>query len=239
MASEIMLELNGINVYYGKMRALWNISLNVKEGEMVALIGPNGAGKTTLLNTIIGAVQHSSGLIKFQGKRIDNLETYKRIKLGISLVPEGRLLFPELTVIENLIMGSYVKRGDKNRMLNLVFSLFPILEKRKNQIASTLSGGEQQMLAIGRALMSNPRLLLIDEISLGLAPKVVDILYKVIRELNSSGTTILFVDQDAGRAIEEAERAYILEAGRIVLENSTNNLSKDLILKKYFGTEEF
>jgi branched-chain amino acid transport system ATP-binding protein len=233
--SETMLKVSEINVYYGSFHALWGVSLEVKEGEMVALIGPNGAGKTTTLNTIIGALKQQSGHIEFQNKSIDNLEVYERIALGLAMVPEGRMLFPELTVLENLIIGSYIKRVERDRMLDMVFALFPILKERKNQLASTLSGGEQQMLAIGRALMCDPKLLIMDEVSLGLAPKVVDSIYKVVRELNTRGMTILFVEQDVRRAIREAERVYVLEAGKVVLSSEAKEVSEENILRKYFG----
>jgi branched-chain amino acid transport system ATP-binding protein len=236
--SETMLKVSEINVYYGSFHALWDVSLEVKEGEMVALIGPNGAGKTTTLNTIIGALKQQNGHIEFQNKSIDNLEVYERIAIGLAMVPEGRMLFPELTVLENLIIGSYIKRVERDRMLDMVFALFPILKERKNQLASTLSGGEQQMLAIGRALMCDPKLLIMDEVSLGLAPKVVDSIYKVVRELNTRGMTVLFVEQDVRRAIREAERVYVLEAGKVVLSSEAKEVSEENILRKYFGVVE-
>lgn len=233
--SETLLKVNGIDVYYGHFHALWSVSLEVKESGRIALIGPNGAGKTTTLNTVIGVLRHTNGHVEFKGKSIDDLEAYERIALGIALVPEGGLLFPELTVLENLIIGSYVKRASRNRMLGMVFDLFPVLEERKNQLASTLSGGERQMLAIGRALMCDPKLLIIDEVSLGLAPKVVDAIYKVVRELNSEGMTIVFVEQDVRRAIREAEWIYVLEAGRVVLSSKAKEVTEGSILKKFFG----
>lgn len=236
--SEIMLRVDGIDVNYGGLRALQGVSLEVKTGEKVALIGSNGAGKTTTLNTIMGALRQTRGCIYFLGKKIDDLRISERVSLGISISPEGRRLFPEMTVLENLIMGSYVNRADRGKMMNAVFALFPVLEQRKNQLASTLSGGEQQMLAIGRALMANPKLLLLDEVSLGLAPKVIDAIYRVIRELNSEGMTILFVEQDIGRAFKEAERVYVLEAGKIVLSGSTKELSVGDIIRKYFRAME-
>lgn len=236
--SKTILKVNGINVYYGNFHALWNLSLEVEEAGRIAIIGPNGAGKTTTLNTIIGFLRQKNGHIEFEGKCIDDLGVYERVSLGIALVPEGRMLFPELTVYENLKIGSYVKRETREKMMKIVFELFPVLEKRKQQLASTLSGGEQQMLAIGRALMCNPKLLMIDEVSLGLAPKVVDTIYEVLKELNSEGITIIFVEQDFNRAIRESEYVYVLEAGRVVLNGEPKKLSREEILAKYLGLGE-
>jgi branched-chain amino acid transport system ATP-binding protein len=230
-----ILKVINVNAYYGSFRVLWNVSLNVNEGEIVALLGPNGAGKTTLLNTIMGVVPNRDGVIEFQGRTINNLKTFERVSLGISLVPEGRHIFPDLTVLENLIAGSYTNRKGKEQMLKLVFTLFPVLNDRKNQLASTLSGGEQQMLAVGRALMPDPDLLLLDEISSGLAPKIVEEIYEAIGKLKMEGKSILLVDQDVKRVLGIADSVYVLREGRIVLHESAKTISEKDVVEAFFG----
>lgn len=231
----IILNLRDVNTYYGSFHALRNVSLNVNECEIVAVLGPNGAGKTTLLNTIMGLIPNRNGIIEFKGKIINSLKTFERVSLGISLVPEGKRIFPELTVLENLIAGSYANRREKEEMLKVVFALFPILKERKNQVASTLSGGEQQMLAIGRALMSNPRLLLLDEISAGLAPKVSEKVFESIRKLRAGGRSILMVDQNVKKTLEIADRIYILREGRIVLHSYAESVTEEDVIEAFFG----
>ncbi|MBI3537708.1 MAG: ABC transporter ATP-binding protein [Chloroflexi bacterium] len=213
-----MLELDLINASYGDLPALWNVSLKVDAGKIVALIGPNGAGKTTLLRSIVGLQQISSGRILVDGKFIHTLSPHQLIEQGIALVPEGRRLFNGMSVLENLQVGAHSTRAQKksDAMLTRVFEIFPILDQRRHSLASTLSGGMQQMLAIGRALMGAPRLLLLDEPSMGLAPLVVKNIFDVIQQVNREGATILLVEQNARAALELAQDAYILEQGRIV-----------------------
>lgn len=233
-----MLRVSNINVFYGKFQALWEVSFYVDKGEIVVIVGSNGAGKTTALKTIHGLLHPSSGKIEFIGERINHLPPYKIIRKGISHVPEGRRLFPFFTVLENLKIGAYTAeaREKVEDTIDWVFQLFPILKERKNQLAYTLSGGEQQMLAIGRALMSRPKLLTLDEPSLGLAPKIVSKLFKVIEELNRQGVTILLVEQNTRLALNVAHRGYILENGKIVLEGSGKELLENEQVKKaYLG----
>ena len=238
MFQDKCLEIKNIDVFYGPYQALWEVSMMVGHGEMVALIGANASGKSTLINTISGILHPSKGYIKFNNIDITNLEPFQIVSLGISQVPEGRRVFPELTVLDNLILGSYNKRARSKLKQNLleVFNLFPVLGQRKNQLAKTLSGGEQQMLAIGRALMSEPLLVLFDEISLGLAPKVVQSLYKVLRKIKNKGISIVLVEQSAKRALQEADRAYIMKTGRIILETDAARIQNEEEIKKaYFG----
>ncbi len=238
MPEEILLNVNHIDAFHGSFQALWDVSLSVKPGEIVAIIGANSSGKSTLLDTISGLVHPARGSIEFEGQDISRLEPYKIVDLGICQTPEGRGIFPDLTVLENLILGSYNHKARPKRAQNLqeVYQLFPILEERKNQLAKTLSGGEQQMLVIGRSFMSNPKLMLLDEMSLGLAPILVNELYRVLREIRERGITILFVEQNVRRSLAEADRAYIMEAGRIVLSGNTAELREEESVKKaYFG----
>lgn len=235
-----MLEVKNLSTYYGDNQILFNVSLSIKRGEVVALIGSNGSGKTTLFKTIMGLIKPRVGSIVLDGVRIDKLPTHKIVNLGMTLVPEGRQLFPQLTVLENLLVGSTPNTSKTNmhHMLRRVFELFPVLQERKNQLAHTLSGGEQQMLAIGRGLMSNPKILLLDEPSLGLAPVLVQKLFSVIKEINQDGVTILLSEQNAFEALKIANRAYVLESGKIVKEGEANELIFDENLKKaYFGLE--
>src|SRR4030067_888936 len=238
MPGETLLNVNHIDVFHGSFQALWDVSLTVNQGEIVAIIGANSSGKSTLLDTISGLIHPARGRISFEGNDISTLEPFKIVNLGISQTPEGRRIFPERTVLENLILGSYNRKARPKRAQNLqeVYQLFPILEERKTQLAKTLSGGEQQMLAIGRGLMSTPKLMLLDEMSLGLAPILVNELYRVLQEIRERGITILFVEQNGRRSLTEADRAYIMEAGRVVLSGHTAELREEESVKKaYFG----
>ncbi|MEM1883881.1 MAG: ABC transporter ATP-binding protein [Candidatus Bathyarchaeia archaeon] len=233
-----MLSVENVTVYYGAALALKNVSLNVKEGEIISVLGPNGAGKTTLLRSIFGLTRISGGSIKFRGEEIHKLPPHIIARHGISLCPEKRRLFPEMTVLENLEMGAYLRK-DKDeikRDLRWIFNLFPVLEERKNQKAGTLSGGEQQMLAIGRALMSRPKLLMLDEPSLGLSPIIKSKIFKSVQEIRNEGITILLVEQDAYSALKIVDRAYILETGNIILEGGSKELLANPQVKKaYLG----
>lgn len=234
-----MLELKNIHTFYGSIHALKGISLSVSEGEIITLIGANGAGKTTTLMTISGIIPPRSGEIRFMGEPIHALSPDRIVALGISQVPEGRHIFPELTVMENLDMGAFLRKdrdGIKND-LDYIFTLFPILTERRNQQGGTLSGGEQQMLAISRAFMARPRLLLLDEPSLGLAPLVVQQIFEIIRKINAENNTTLFlVEQNANLALRIAHRGYVMENGRIRLEDSARNLlENDEVRKAYLG----
>jgi len=238
MPQEALLKVNTIDVFHGSFQALWDVSLAVKPGEIVALIGANSSGKSTLLDTISGLLHPAKGSVEFEGKVISAVEPFRIVELGISQVPEGRRVFPDLTVLDNLIIGSYNRKARPKREQNLerVYDLFPVLKERKNQLAKTLSGGEQQMLAIGRGLMSDPKLMLLDEMSLGLAPIVINELYEVLREIRERGITILFVEQNVRRSLREADRAYIMEAGRVVLSGSVAELQEEeQVRKAYFG----
>lgn len=231
-----MLELKGIHAGYGEFRVLHDVNMHVDKGEIVALIGPNGAGKTTTLRTVLGMTTLYEGKVFFKGEDITKVPTHKRVEKGIAMVPEGRGIFTPLTVYENLLAGAYTKRAEEKLQdsLELVFTLFPRLKERKNQIAGTLSGGEAQMLAIARALMSRPELLLLDEPSLGLAPKIVLEVFDVIKKLREEGVTILIVEQHVKNSLETADRAYVMETGRIVLEGEARSLLKDERLKKAY-----
>jgi branched-chain amino acid transport system ATP-binding protein len=238
MRGKTLLKVSHIDVFHGSFQALWNVSLSVKSGEIVAIIGANGSGKSTLLDTISGLVHSVKGSIEFEGKNISALEPFQIVDLGISQTPEGRGIFPDLTVLENLIIGSYNRKARSERAHNLqrVYQLFPLLEERKVQLAKTLSGGEQQMLALGRGLMSNPKLMLLDEITLGLAPLLVNELYRALKEIRERGITILFVEQNVRRSLIEADKAYIMEAGRVVLSGNVEDLREEESVKKaYFG----
>jgi branched-chain amino acid transport system ATP-binding protein len=239
MPEETLLKVSHIDVFHGSFQALWDVSLEIKVGEIVAIIGANGSGKSTLLDAVSGLVHPAKGSIEFEGKNISALEPYRTVDLGISQVPEGRMVFPDLTVLENLIIGSYNRKARSKREQNLqrAYQLFPVLEDRKNQLAKTLSGGEQQMLALGRGLMSDPKLILIDEMSLGLAPILVNEMYRILREIRDRGITILFVEQNVRRSLTEADRAYIMEVGRVVLSGDVAKLREEERVKKaYFGT---
>jgi len=232
-----LLSVNSIDVFYGDLPILKDISLVVDEGEIVLVLGSNGAGKTTLLKTILGFLRPAKGEIYFLGKRIDGLPPFEVVRRGISYVPSERELFPHMTVLENLELGSYQRRRwGKEDILRYVFSLFPVLGEKRKQLAGTLSGGEQQMLAIGRALMSSPKLLMLDEPSTGLAPKLLSSLLRAIKQIVDSGTTILLVEQNVRQALNIADRAYVLENGSIILEGERNAIVHHPLIKKaYLG----
>ena len=233
-----MLEINDIEVFYGMIQAIKGISFEVNEGEVIALIGANGAGKTTILHTITGLLSPKKGSVIFEGQDITKAPAHKIVSLGIAHVPEGRRVFAELTVFENLKMGAYTRK-DKNEIaqtLEMVYKRFPRLEERKNQLAGTLSGGEQQMLAMGRALMSHPKIIVMDEPSMGLSPILVNQIFDIIEEVSKSGTTVLLVEQNAKKALSIADRAYVLETGKIVLDGDAKELLNDDSIKKaYLG----
>lgn len=233
-----MLDVSNLDIFYGRIQALWGVSLNIDAAEIVALVGANGAGKTTLLNTISGLLQPTSGSIKFLGKRIDGLQSHAIVELGMSHIPEGRKLFPDMSVRENLEMGAYSKRvwKQKQETLNEIYQLFPILKTRQGQLARTLSGGEQQMVAIGRGLMSRPKLCIIDEPSSGLAPLVVDEIFSIIQRLRDQGIAIFLIEQNVQQTLEISERAYVLENGRVILAGEgAKLLQEERIRKAYLG----
>lgn len=233
-----MLKVTNLQVFYGVIQAIKGISFQVEKGEIIALIGANGAGKTTTLHTISGLVPASSGKIEFEGKDITKMPIHKIVTLGMAHVPEGRRVFSELTVLENLKMGAYARK-DKDgiaKTLEQVYARFPRLEERKTQVAGTLSGGEQQMLAMGRALMSKPEIIIMDEPSMGLSPILVNEIFDIIREINKGGTTVLLVEQNAKKALEIANRAYVLETGNITLQGKASDLlNNDSVKKAYLG----
>ncbi len=233
-----MLEVNGLQVYYGVIQALKGVSFEVNQGEVIALIGANGAGKTTTLHTLTGLLPAKQGSIVFEGKDITKVPPHKIVEMGIAHVPEGRRVFSQLSVYENLMMGAYTRKDKKEIAENLanVYKRFPRLEERKNQRAGTLSGGEQQMLAMGRALMSSPKMIVMDEPSMGLSPIFVNEIFDIIEEVSSSGTTVLLVEQNAKKALSIADRAYVLETGKIVLSGDAKELMNDDSIKKaYLG----
>jgi branched-chain amino acid transport system ATP-binding protein len=235
-----MLEIEKINVSYGDLQALWDVSFRVEKKKITALIGPNGAGKTTTLKTITGLLRPSAGEIRFEGIAMGKVPIHRRVEMGISLVPEGRGLFPSMTVLENLELGAFTAKGRsrKEETLKQVYELFPILRDRKKQAAGTLSGGEQQMLAIGRGLMSKPKLLLFDEPSWGLSPLLSKVIYEVIGQINHSGVTILLIEQNVRVALELANRAYVVENGCIVKEGDSHHMLNDPHIREaYLGTE--
>lgn len=233
-----MLEIKDLEVYYGVIQAIKGISFEVNQGEVIALIGANGAGKTTTLHTITGLISPKKGSVVFVGKDITKVPAHKIVSMGMAHVPEGRRVFAELSVYENLKMGAYT-RSDKNEIeesLANVYKRFPRLEERKNQMAGTLSGGEQQMLAMGRALMSRPKIILMDEPSMGLSPILVNEIFDIIRSVSESGTTVLLVEQNAKKALAIADRAYVLETGRITMSGNAKDLLEDDSIKKaYLG----
>ena len=233
-----MLEIKDLEVYYGMIRAIKGVSFEVKEGEVVSLIGANGAGQTTILQTITGLISPKKGTVTFEGKDITKTPAHKIVSLGMAHVPEGRRVFAELSVYENLRMGAYTRK-DKDEIaktLEMVYKRFPRLMERKNQLAGTLSGGEQQMLAMGRALMSHPKIIVMDEPSMGLSPIFVNEIFDIIKEVSAGGTTVLLVEQNAKKALSIADRAYVLETGNIVLEGDAKVLMNDDSIKKaYLG----
>ena len=231
-----ILKIDDINVFYGSIHAIKGISLEVNEGEIVTLIGANGAGKTTTLHTISGLLRPRSGSIQFCGEDITKIPAHKLVERGLAHCPEGRRVFLQMTVQENLDMGAYIRRDDFSASLDEVYELFPRLKERRKQVAGTLSGGEQQMLAMGRALMSKPKLLMLDEPSMGLAPILVEQIFAIIQNLHSIGTTILLVEQNAQAALSIADRAYVLETGNITLSGTGAELAKsDEVRKAYLG----
>jgi branched-chain amino acid transport system ATP-binding protein len=233
-----LVDISEINVHYGDVQVLHEVTLEVREGEVVTIVGANGAGKTTLLKTIAGILRSTSGEIQFLGERIDHLHPHQIVEKGLVRIPEGRKIFPSLSVLENLELGSYLPkaRAKRSESLEKIFSLFPVLKERSKQLAGTLSGGEQQMLAIGRGLMSLPRLLMLDEPSLGLAPLFVGEIFRTIREINQQGTTILLVEQNVFNALEMAHEGYVLENGRIVLRGKSRDLlGNEHIKESYLG----
>ena len=233
-----MLKVENLSVHYGMIQAVRDVSFEVNEGEVVSLIGANGAGKTTILRTLSGLVRPSAGKIQFLGKEIQKLPAQKIVAGGLSQVPEGRHVFPGLSVMENLEMGAFLKKNREENQANLkkVFSRFPRLEERKNQDAATLSGGEQQMLAMGRALMSTPKLLLLDEPSMGLAPIFIQEIFDIIQDIQNQGTTVLLIEQNANKALAISDRGYVLETGKIVLSGTGKELAaSDEVRKAYLG----
>ena len=233
-----MLKVTDLQVYYGVIQALKGISFEVNEGEVIALIGANGAGKTTILHTVTGLINQKAGKIEFEGKDISHTPAYKIVAEGMAHVPEGRRVFAELSVYDNLMMGAYTRKDKKEiaETLAMVYKRFPRLEERKKQMAGTLSGGEQQMLAMGRALMSKPKIILMDEPSMGLSPIFVNEIFDIIKAVSAGGTTVLLVEQNAKKALSIADRAYVLETGKIILEGDAKVLMNDERVKKaYLG----
>ena len=231
-----LLKVDSINVFYGSIHAIKDVSFEVQEGEIVTLIGANGAGKSSSLNTITGLLRSRTGSIEFNGENISHLPAYKIVGKGLALVPEGRRIFQQMTVKENLDMGAYTGREGIDARLEEVYLRFPRLKEREKQIAGTLSGGEQQMLAMGRALMSHPKIILMDEPSMGLSPILVNEIFDIIRSVNEAGTTVLLVEQNAKKALDIADRAYVLETGKIVTSGDAKELMNDDAIKKaYLG----
>ena len=238
ISQEPLLKISNIDVFHGTFQALWDVSLEVKAGEIVGLIGANTSGKSTLLDAISGLLHPTKGKMEFDGHDISTMDPFQIVELGITQVPEGRGIFPDMSVLDNLILGSYNRKARSRKEENLknVYQHFPILETRKKQLAKTLSGGEQQMLVLGRGLMADPRLMLLDEMSLGLAPIIITSLYKALQEIRERGITILFVEQNVKRSLQEADRAYILEVGRVTLSGTAGELRENEGIKKaYFG----
>ena len=238
MSLKQILTVNHIDVFHGTFQALWDVSLQVREGEMLALIGANTSGKSTLLDTISGLLHPASGRIEFDEREITRLDPYQIVEMGVTQVPEGRRIFPDISVFDNLLIGSYNRKAREKKKENLkkVYDHFPILRERRKQIAKTLSGGEQQMLVIARGLMADPKLMLIDEMSLGLAPIIINELFRALKGIRERGITILFVEQNVRRTLQEADRAYILETGRVVLSGTSSDLQEeDQVKKAYFG----
>ena len=231
-----MLQIRKLNFAYGDLQVLWDVDLEVKQGEIVTVVGANGAGKSTMLKNVSRLVHPTSGSITFEGHELSRVPSHKVVEMGIVQVPEARRIFPEMTVTENLRMGSFVKatRKDRDRNMERVFSLFPRLGERKSQLGGTMSGGEQQMLAIGRGLMGNPRVMLLDEPSLGLSPLLVRNIFEIIKEINHQGTTILLVEQNVFQSLRISHRAYVLETGRVVLSGTGAELLDNAHVKKAF-----
>ena len=235
----MLLNIKNIDVAYDDYQVIWNVSLSVKEGEIVALLGPNGSGKSTVLNSISGLIKIKNGEIDFNSIPIHKFETYQRVGVGISHVLERRRVFPYLTVLQNLLLGAYHEKAkaEREKSLQDIYNFFPKLKDRSSQIANTMSGGEQQMLAIGRALMSRPKVLLLDEPSMGLAPLMIQNIFNIITEINKTGVTILLVEQNAQQALQRAHRAYVLEVGNVVKEAKASDLLNDPAVRAaYLGT---
>ena len=231
-----MLKIDDIHVYYGAIHAIKGVSFEVKEGEIVALIGANGAGKSTILKTVSGLMHPRSGKIEFMGQDISHVDSYKLLRHGLAHVPEGRRIFLQMSVQENLEMGAFIRKEVSQKDLDMVFNYFPRLKERRKQVAGTLSGGEQQMLAMSRALMSHPKLMMLDEPSMGLAPILVDQIFDIIKQLHKDGTTILLVEQNASKALQIADRAYVLETGKVTLSGTGIELAQsDDVRKAYLG----
>ena len=231
-----VLQVENINVYYGSIHAVKDVSFHVEQGEVVTLIGANGAGKSTTLNTVAGLLHSRTGSVRFMGEELRHVPSHKLVGRGMALVPEGRRIFQHMTVQENLDMGGYCRSGDMSADIESVFERFPRLKERRKQVAGTLSGGEQQMLAMGRALMSRPKLLMLDEPSMGLAPLLVEQIFDIIRQLHADGTTILLVEQNAEMALRIANRAYVLETGHVAMSGSAADLAKDdRVRRAYLG----
>jgi branched-chain amino acid transport system ATP-binding protein len=231
------LGIENLNVHYGDLQALWDVSLSIETGKIVSIIGANGAGKSTLLKSIVGALPATSGRIFHDGESINSFKPFQTLSRGIAMVPEGRRIFPRLTVAENLQVGAYLPKARKNsrEVMAKVFDLFPVLRDRSDQMGTNLSGGEQQMLAIGRAIMSEPDVILFDEISLGLAPRIIKDIYASLLEINKTGVTMVIVEQDVQRSLKTAEYAYVMQEGRIVLEGRPADLTEEEVRKAYFG----
>lgn len=236
-SANILLKVEGLDVCYGDFQAIRNVSLEVREGDVVSIIGANGAGKTTLLQAISGLLKPSAGSFSFNGKNLIGMSAHQIVAEGVSMVPEGAKVFPNLTVLDNLIIGSYTPkaRKKKNVLLTKVYKLFPILAEKSKQFANNLSGGQRQMLSIGRALMADPKLILFDEISLGLAPLVIKDIYQTIKVINKEGTTIVLVEQDVRRSLKASEASYVMLEGCFVLEGKSKELSEETVRKAYFG----
>jgi branched-chain amino acid transport system ATP-binding protein len=233
-----MLAVKGVGARYGKKQVLWDVSLNIEQAEIVALVGANGAGKTTLLKTISGALQPAEGSVEFLGRRIDTMRPHAIVEMGMSHIPEGRKLFPDMSILENLEMGAYAKRVWKNKTetMDEVYRLFPILSNRRHQLARTLSGGEQEMVAIARGIMSKPKLCIIDEPSSGLAPLVVREIFRIVEWMRGQGISVFLIEQNVPQTLEIADRAYVMENGRIVLEGDSRDLLENEMIKKaYLG----
>ena len=235
----MLLRVNQVESFYGRSQTLYSVSLNVEEGELICVLGANGAGKSTLLKNIVGLVKPRRGFIEFSGRRIEQMPAHQIVREGVTLCPEDKKIFPQMSVVKNLLLGAWVHGRDSLKIkknMGEVFELFPILNDRQSQMGGTLSGGEQQMLVIGRSLMSNPKLLMLDEPSLGIAPLVVERIFEVIREINRRGTTILLVEQNASISLTTAVRGYIMETGRIILAGAAKELMEDEKVKKaYLG----
>ena len=235
--NEELLRVEGVDVFYGDFQAVQQASFFVKKGEVISLIGTNGAGKTTLMRAICGTLPIKNGKVFYEGEDVTDLPPHKIVDIGISLVPEGRHLFGRMSVKDNLIMGSYTPRARKNVKANLkkVYELFPVLKEKSEQAAGALSGGQQQMVAIGRALMSEPKIIYFDEIALGLAPTVIRDIYARVRELNNDGMTIVLVEQDVRRSLKQSRRAYVMLKGKVVLEGDSQRLTEEEVSRAYFG----